>query len=132
MKTYSFYWESTGLFTGRRFRSGNAERLRENTPDGQRALEGEFDADTVRVNLETGAVESFRPRRPSDLHQWDGSKWDLPAAEKRRQIVSQIEALEAKQARPLREIATGSGGEAARDRLRELDIRIEALRSQLP
>ena len=55
------------------------------------------------------------------------------ATAQRRKLLGQINALEQKQARSLRELATGRGNQAdAKKRLEDLDDQIAALRLQLP
>jgi hypothetical protein len=131
MKTWSFYDAATGIFSGRRFRCAHADRLAENTPPGHRALEGAFDADTVRVNLETGAVEAFRPKRPSDLHRWDGQQWALPASARRQQLRDQLAALDQRSARPVAELAADPQNSEALRVLQSILLEKQSLREQL-
>jgi len=116
VSTWHFYDPESGRFIGRSF-SGPVSHLEANTPDGSAAIEGNFDADTQRVNLATGEVESFAPE-PSTEGNRD------------RQIaLSRIAALESKQDRALRELALGYDG--ALDRLADIDHDISTLRARL-
>jgi hypothetical protein len=57
MKIWSFYDPETGNFARQTF-GGPAGSIERNTPDGLVAIEGVYDPDTQRVDLETGEVIS--------------------------------------------------------------------------
>ena len=69
MKTWSFYDERTGLFTGRLF-SGADRHLRANTRAGSVAIEGRHDKLTQRVDVDTGEILVYEcPRDEIDAEQ---------------------------------------------------------------
>lgn len=143
MKTWSIYVRDSGLFTGRRYQ-GPEEQLRHNVPDECAAIEGVFDHLAQRVV--DGEVQDWIPPAPADTvmvaHVWqpDVRRWlpvPTPAAierERQHAIQAEIEALEARQARPMREfaIATDSAAMAAAvAKLADLDAQIAMRRVQL-
>lgn len=107
MKTWSFRDRTTGAFTGRTY-SGPAEALGINTPEGCEAIEGEHAAPPVLADARATA---------------------------RRDAMEQIAALEAQQARPLREmllaLSSGSDNPVAATRVAMIDAEIAELRKIL-
>jgi hypothetical protein len=135
VKTWSFYEQATRLFSGLKF-SGNQSILSANIPAGHKALEGQYDHLSQRVDIETGQVVDYQPPQPSPDHEWDAAtkRWRLKAdvAERQRRreaALAQIRTLEAAQARPMREAALGIAG--AVERLRAIDEQIAQLRVEL-
>jgi hypothetical protein len=135
-KTWSFY-DATGLFVGRTF-TGPSENLEMNTPQGHAAMEGVHDHLSRRVDLETGETVDWQPPQPSADHVWnaDTKRWQLHQAVqdklvRRQAAVGRIAALEALQARPLRELARDPSSAEARKRLAAIEAEIAALRIDL-
>lgn len=104
MKTWSFRLAATGEFIGATWQ-GDPRHLPANTPPGCEAVEGVHEA------------------LPDPVAQ---------AREARQRALRRIGSLESAQARPLRELAIDPDNVVARERLRELDARIAALRNALP
>lgn len=133
-RTWSFYDPATGEFIGRTF-TGPDTALAINTPRGLVALEGAHDHRIMRVNLDTGALEQWRDPPPPGRHEWDGAAWKPTRLEERRTALARIAALEASQARPLREmalaLAAGSDDPDAATRVAAIDAEIAALRAVL-
>lgn len=146
MKTWSFY-KADGTLLARRF-SGPEGMLAINTPQGCTAIEGVHDYLCRRVNVATGEVEPYQPPKPADdEHQtwaWDAQteRWlATPTVAARRKaltapLVGQIEAVEAQQARALREavlaLAAGKAPPAsAVQRLADIEQAVVPLRLEI-
>lgn len=142
---YSVYSTETGLFTGQQL-AGPADFVAANTPHGHAVLPGAHDHLCRRVHLASGTVQPWQPPPPpaTDWHAWQWSeaaeRWQpQPTLLAQRQarvdaVQRAIEAEEAQQARPLRELAVAAAAGAptpteAAQRLAELEGRITALRS---
>ncbi|MBX5462033.1 MAG: hypothetical protein IRZ28_13210 [Steroidobacteraceae bacterium] len=129
---------TTGAISPRRVTSSDPEVIRFNTPAGCVAIEGVFDPLSQRVDLETKQVVDWQPPQPSADHEWNSEtrRWvkrvEVIASEvKRAQARAQIEALEVKQMRPLRELLVDPNDTGARARLQSIDAEIAALRRDL-
>lgn len=131
--TYAIYNEQTGIFVSRW--TGSISQLECNIPAGHKAVPGNFDLLSNRVDLETGNVVPYQPPRPSDDHDWDTQTmrwrksddvqdWEL----KRIAAIQKIELLEKQQARPLRELRKNANDAEANRRLDEIDAEITELR----
>lgn len=137
MRTYSFYHKETGVIHPQCFSTDGGERtLKANTPADHIAVEAALDRLSQRVDVASGAVIDFQPPQPSNDHEWnaDTKRWVLKpqvveAKAKQRAIKAQITALEARQARAVREALCGDN--AALERLRTIDEAINQLRSTL-
>jgi hypothetical protein len=138
MRIWSFYHGQTGVVSPQRFVSGDpsSKGLKENTPAGHEAIEAALDHLSQRFDLATKAVVDFQPPAPSADHVWNATskRWTLnPAARAklaaRNTALAKIRALEASQARPLRELALGDA--TAAKKLADIDAQIKALRSSL-
>jgi hypothetical protein len=116
---YSFYDPKTGALTGATFYSSNPAHLALNTPAGLAVVEGEWSAERYAVDLATGAVVPRRDAPPPDPEK------------RRRDLLVQIAHLEARQMRPLRELAIDPHDRGARERVTAIDEQIAALRAQL-
>lgn len=115
-KTWSFYDAATGIFTGRRLRTSNADTLAANTPEGCAAIEGRFDPQTERVDLETGGVIGYQaPNRRKE----------------RDRAHARIVALERSLIRPMRELLLDPSNAEARRRVEAIDQKIAELRPLL-
>jgi hypothetical protein len=153
MRTWSFYDLTTGLFLDRRYRSTTDDHVALNTPPGARAIEGEFDHLSQRVQIggdiaeEDGTVRpnlvDYQPPQPSPDHEWnpDTRRWQLsPATATRQQQVISVRMLirdtELSQHRAARELLLqiaeqlGISG-AAVDRLKAADAAISSTRPLL-
>lgn len=127
-KVHSFYDKQTGLFLGRTF-SGPEGSLENNIPEGAGAIEGVFDHNCHRVDLESGNVVHYVPPQPSLDHFWTGKRWELkPEIVEENNVRLMTKAtivdLESKQHRAVREfILAESPAEAAqaKARVRELE-----------
>ncbi len=142
MKTWTFFDNSTGIFTGRTF-SGDDRDLPANKPEGQGAVAGAYDHLSQRVDLETGEVVDYQPPAPPDTallrHEWEPTirRWvehKTPAAheaDRRARIVSQIGRVELGQQRALRELTLNPNSADARSALEVMDAQITSLRAEL-
>jgi len=142
-KTWSFYRVDDGSFVGATF-TGREEDLPLNIPAGCGAIEGAHDALSKRVV--DGAVQDWIPPKPPDTdhltHVWlpAAMHW-LPVptqaafdAHRQANVKAEIVAMEAQQARPLREFAIARDSAAmaaAMTKLAELDAQIAAKRAEL-
>lgn len=144
MSTWSFYDATTGLFADLRY-SGPEEWVAQNVPSGCLCLQGAYDHLSQRVDVATGAIVDYVPPAPEDTdlatYTWDATvrRW-LPSptlsARKlaaRKLVLAAIDAQEALQARPLREVAGAQiagvqAPQAAIDRLASIEGAIEAMR----
>lgn len=134
MKTWSFC-TADGLFTGASY-SGPESSLVSNTPIGHLAIEGAHDHTSSRYDTASGRVVDYQPPQPSADHEWDATalRWKLKPeiAERngrRQYALAQIQALEQRQARPLREALAGIPGSL--ERVQQIDADIAELRKQL-
>jgi hypothetical protein len=108
-----------------------------NAPANHRAIAGEYDHQSQRVDIPTGAVVSFQPPQPSANHEWDGvaKRWHLsPEAsvrkEQRMTALARIAFLEGNvQPRAIRELMLR--GPSGVDRLQKIDDEIAVLRKDL-
>ncbi len=112
----SFYDLATGLFSDKTFTGSDAAVLR-NTPAGEGAIEGIYDALSQRVDIGTADVVPYTPP-PERLETRD----ELSAREK-------ILRLEHRQARPVRELMLDPTNQAARDLLQQIHDQIVQLRA---
>jgi hypothetical protein len=120
VKAYSFYDPETGALSGSTFYATRPEYLAANTPRGLAAVEGEWSASDHVVDLNTKAVVARSPMASAvdpDRH--------------RRETLVKIAQLEARQMRPLRELAIDPHDRQARDRVSAIDAEIAALRTSL-
>lgn len=136
MRTVSFYHKDTGVLHRSQLIVSSDALVALNTPKDHIALEGHYDADQYRVNLETGQLVWYQPAQPSPDHEWneDDKRWQLtPAASdrihRRAIAISRIASLETAQHRVVREHALGLSGAVAR--LQAIDDEIASLRSHL-
>ena len=86
------------------------------------------------TRLESQCVVDYRPPQPSSDHEWNASakRYELAEApQMRRAALAQIAALEASQARPVRELVRDPTNAEARKRLDAIEGQIAALRVQL-
>jgi hypothetical protein len=139
MKDWSFYDVASGALVGRTFH-GPLAYLAQNTPPGCAAVEGVHDHLSQRVDLASGAVVDWQPPAPADTefftHAWVARRWvALPTPAERRRVDRQrlaerIAAVEAGQARALREavLQTDPGAVA---RLQAIEQQIAALRAEM-
>ncbi len=124
MRTWSFYRLSDGTFTGREFSAPNDKAMSANTPEGCAAIEGRYDCQSQRVDLESGRVITDEAMR--EEHERNAS------AERRRLgALTAIQALEQKQLRPMRELAIEPTNRTAADRLRSIEEEIAKHRQLL-
>lgn len=137
-RTWSIYELSTGVFIGKQVTAYTDEQIAMNTPPGCAAIEGRFDAGSQRVDLSTGEVVDYRPASPDAEHEWNEAarRWTLRpeialVRRARANTIAQIESLEARQLRPLRELSIDPSNMAARDMIDQIDRQIRALRLTL-
>jgi len=134
-----FYDEKTGIFSGHAIRvsKGSAKRIvRANTPEGHRPYIGPVDHLSQRVEVETGNLVAYQPPAPDADHEWNGKRWvkraEVVERERRRaQILARIGELEARQARPMRELMLDPTNEEERRRLAEIRAQITAARAEI-
>jgi hypothetical protein len=141
VKRYHFYHRESGLFHREWFMTDDErpEVLAANTPADHLAIEGEFDHLSQRVDLSgpEARVVDYQPPQPRADHLWDEvtRRWRLdPAVVERQQrraaALERITALEAAQARPMRELALNLTNAEARKRLEGIEAQIAQLRQQ--
>ncbi len=139
------YNTETGLFVGVEVWASEPINLAANTPPGCALIKGQHDHLSKRVDLATGEVVDWQPPKPADTdletYAWDATsdpkrpRWRATptalARKQRRQgaIAQQMDALEAKQARPLRELALDPTNAAARTRLADIETQLAQLRA---
>ncbi len=140
IRTFSFYNTTDGLLHTSQTQCSehaNAEAFADsNAPPGYKAIEGQFDPLSQRVDTISGEVVNYQPPQPSLDHEWDDTtkRWQLNAAAAQRlaersNALTQIPTLEAKQHRAMREYALGIAGAA--ERLSSIENQIAALRAKL-
>lgn len=66
MKSYSYYYAESGLFTGR----STARISLPREIEGCLYIEGIFDHLSQRIDIATGKVIDYQPPRPSADHEW--------------------------------------------------------------
>ena len=130
---WSFYDPATGLFSGKKFRGIRPSDVEANTPEGLIAIEGEYDHRCQRI-LPDGQVVDWKPPKPDDDHEWNGTRWILTVAvaavrKKRRDTQAEIENLERSQLRSMREVILDSTDDIAKDRLSGIERQIAILRA---
>jgi hypothetical protein len=133
--TVCLYDNATGLFKSRW--SGSSSQLAANIPEGQSAIEGDFDLYSKRVNIETGEVEDYQPPAPDESHYWDQEtrRWRLPDEVLSARLIDaatrdEIRRIESGDLRTMREALLSllpPGSEHAR-RLSDSESRISELR----
>ncbi len=135
--TWSFYHSVTGIIHTGTF-TGPERALIDNTPAGHVPIEGRYDLENQRVDVDSGAVVDYVPPQPDDDHAWNATsrRWELKpeviaAAAADEQARSQIAQLEASQLRPLRELALDPTSKTARDKLAAIDTQIAEQRLAL-
>lgn len=81
------------------------------------------------------ALDTEVPQRPDATYDWDGTQWvenaDRLKEANNAPIFQQIEAIEAKQARAVRELALDATNAVAKAKLQGYEADIVALRAQL-
>lgn len=146
MRTWHFYRQADGLLTGRTVTLDDSDDalLQANTPAGCAAVADVADWQAQRVDLKTGALVDWQPPAPPDdaMRTWswndEARRWvaepTLAALKRERlaRVQAAIEAQEAAQARPVRELlaamlAGGQADPAARDRFGAIAAKITAL-----
>jgi hypothetical protein len=135
MKTFSFYNEETGVFSGDEFSTSDIALLNDNTPPGFRAYAGRVDELSQRVDIATGELVEYQPPapEPADEYEWNApaKRWRIRsevATKRAKRTVAQIEIdrLERGQNRALREHAIGKG--QAKKTLEDIEAAIEVQR----
>lgn len=143
-KLLSIYDPATGRFLGKVF-SGSADVLTAKCAlRGVLGVEGRHDHLSKRVDLATGEVVDWIPPAPPDTDletfEWDAlsepehprwiSKPTAKAAKQAKQALVQerMDKLEAKQARPLRELLLDPNDAQARTKLADLEAQLAELR----
>jgi hypothetical protein len=136
MQRITYYSKETGVAHSRW--SGPEHLVELNAPEGHAWIEGHFDMCSQRVDVKTGQLVDWQPPQPSPDHEWNAEtrRWQLSQAiqerRARRQVaLARIMALEASQARPLRELARDPTNAEARKRIDAIEEQIVALRGSL-
>ena len=108
MAAYTFANKDTGELSRKKF-SGPPDSIAANTPAGMIAIEGDYDSICQRLDLNTREIVAYQPPKPSEDHEWTGTRWRLNAnaqaqinEDKRARFL--LAELDAKQARRVREI----------------------------
>ena len=137
---WSFYNLTTGHFTGRQFSCSAHDKktLRLNTPKGSGAIVGDHDHLSRKVNLTTGNVVNYRPPKPDINHEWNrvAKRWILnekvrEQRHREKQAQASIEKLERQQLRPIRELMLNPDDADVKQRLADIDSKIQLLRKQV-
>jgi hypothetical protein len=140
---FHYYDESTGLLhvnsvhTSIEDDEASLAFATANAPANHRAIAGEFDYQSQRVDITSGTVVDFQPPQPSANHEWDdiSKRWrlspDVSAREERKLAArARIAHLEANvQPRAIRELSLAQP--EALKRLQEIDDEIAVLRRDL-
>lgn len=108
MTAWTFADMETGLFSRKKF-SGPPESVSINVPAGMIAVEGDHDPLCKRFDFDTGEVIDYQPPKPSDSHEWNGTRWVLNASaqnaeQEDREARAAIKVLEERQHRRVREL----------------------------
>lgn len=146
IRAWHFYRLVDGILTGRSVTLDDEddELLQANTPAGCAAVADVTDWQSQRVDLMSGGLVEWQPPPPADdaMRTWawnaDARRWaSVPTlaalkAERLARLQDAIEAQEAAQARPVRELlaamlAGGQADQAARDRFAAVSAKIAAL-----
>lgn len=146
IRTWHFYRLADGILTGRTVTLDDSDEalLQANTPPGCAAVADVFDWEAQRVDLKAGQLVDWQPPAPADdaLRTWawnaEARRWaPVPTlaalkAQRLARLQAAIEAQEAAQARPVRELlaamlAGGQADQAARDRFGAIAAKITAL-----
>lgn len=133
---WSYYDEKTGELSAHQLSGPPSLCPFKNAFPGFVPIEGRYDRFSQRVDLATKQVIDWQPPAPSLEHEWDiaSRRWvqhaTAAAREARRSaVLAEIQALEATQARAIREAALAYDG--AKQRLQALDDQIIKLRAEL-
>lgn len=132
-KHWHFYHADSGLFSTVTF-AGPPASLQANTPRGLVAIEGYYNVTCQRVDTASGNVVDYEPPPPDGNHEWNARfrcHVKTPAALAREAALAEIEALEIKQRRPLRELALNPADAEARARVAAIEAQIAELRESL-
>lgn len=135
MRHWHFYDPKTGRLLGSGGSFKDEAMMRANLPPGMAAVEGRYDHESQRVDVETGSVVDYQPSQPSAEHSWDevSKRWALTrAAQERNRLVVEMDSMEKKQGRALREAVLAllpDGPE--RDRLAAIEDQIAESRALL-
>jgi hypothetical protein len=104
-----------------------------NAPADHEPIEGDYDAESQRVVVESRTIVDWQPPAPGPDHEWNAAarRWLLsaPAAERERRRITaraRVQELELAQARRIRELLADSD-----PRLKAIDQEIAALRADL-
>jgi hypothetical protein len=115
LRVWSFYDSATGLFRDQTFAAdvgeGHAAIIPLQTPQGCTALEGRYDPLSQKFDTVAGAVVDYQPAQPSPQYLWnaDTKRWVLDPTvlgvqQARTDAQAQIDRLEYKQGRAMREL----------------------------
>lgn len=131
MSSVQFYSAATGLYLGIEF-TGSEGDIAANAPAESVAVDAVQFPHTKR--LVDGVLIDYQPPAPSPDYEWNDTdkRWRLSAAAEQRngrrsRAQAEIDALEARQPRALREAALNLPG--ARERLQAIEDQIIALRA---
>jgi hypothetical protein len=136
ISTWSFYDETTGVFSGHQF-TGHESTLGLNAPPGHKAAEGRHDPLSKRIDVETGELVEYQPLQPSQDHVWDDAtkRWRLSdhaqaKAAQRAAAVARIAILTESQHQYVRQHCLGDP--SALEQLRAIDDEIVNLKMEAP
>jgi hypothetical protein len=119
IRVWSFYSLETGEFTGRRYGAATDLDLKSRTPNGCGAIEGSFDPETQRVDLES-------------LDVIDHVAVDRMAARERREAIRAAQAeratLEIEQIRSISSLLDNPSDREAREHYERRRTRLDELR----
>jgi len=118
LRHFSFYDPASGRLTGEQFATNVDDGIPLNVRDDRPAVEGQHNHRTHRVDLETKAVVPLEP----------GAITEHPI-DRAYRVRQEIQALEQRQARVVREAVLGN--KDAQERLQKLDAAIVELRREL-
>lgn len=133
MIKHHIYDPTTGLFTGKVVGGPTIEAVLLNVPVGMASIDSALVEDWKSQRVVDGTPVDYIPTSPGDDYMWfdDDKRWVLkPEVIERNRIIAELNALETKQGRMLRESRLGYEG--ADERLRALDQEMAALRATLP
>jgi hypothetical protein len=135
---FCFYDNATGLFSGRSGRYADEAMAQANAPEGFTALQGAFDRNSQRFEIESGNVIDYQPPSPGADYEWSAERKRYSkslAAVQRDGLIAfaqqSIEMLERSQLRPIRELALDPANVAAKSRLQQIEDAIAVHRQSL-
>lgn len=113
---------------------GAEEFARLNAPNGHEIVEGDYDAQSQRIDTQTGNIVDWQPPKPSADHEWQPEirRWQLNAnaseiEAKRREARQRIAALSEQERHLMRRLMLNESDVGSRQALEAIDAEISHL-----